>query len=166
MSTSSTLPAVKAALVSLLQDALSTSGVSGGQIPVEYAWPGPDSADEMVFLGRHPDTVGNPLTESGSMRSEIPTIKAGRKQRQETYTVDVTCWSFRPDLTAGGAEEAETRGFQIFAEVEDVLADDPTLGLSSIQHAVLTDVGVALIPFQSGWASVLVASVTVNARLT
>lgn len=166
MSTSSTLPAVKAQLVSLLTSALSSSGVSGGAVPVFYAWPGPDATDECVYLGRHPDTVGNPLAASTSLRSELPTIKAGRRHRQEDYDVEVTVWSFRPDLSADGAEEAEQRGFALFESVEDVLADTPALGLSTIQHAVLSDVGVALVPFQTGWASILVGSVTVNARLT
>ena len=42
-------------------------------------------------------------------------MKAGRKQRAESYTVRVTVWVFRPDLTPTDAETCETRAFALFA---------------------------------------------------
>lgn len=165
MSSSSTVTTVKAQLVSLLTTALATSGVDGGQVPVDYAWPGPDTQAEHVFLGRHPDLVANPLLEAASLRSEIANIKAGRKHRTESYAVDVTIWSFRHDLGPEDAQEAEVRAFALYAELEDVLADDPALGLA-IVAATVADVSVSLVPFQSGWAAVLVPTISISARLT
>lgn len=162
MSTTSTLVTTKAALLDLL-----TTELAGVQC--SYAWPGPDTANESVFLGRHPGLTGDLLGVSSAYNSHIPTIKAGRKQRQESYEIDVTLFSFRPDLTAAGAQTAETRGMELLAGLENVLATDPKLGLTSIQWAQLARVeitGAGPIPFEKGYASVLVAVVAVESRLT
>lgn len=156
MSTSSTVPTVKARLVSVLSAALA--------VPVTYAWPGPESEPECVFLGPHPQTADIRL----DLSSSIPTIKAGRKHRQEDYTVRVTVWSFRPELTSVDAAACEQRAFELAAEVEDILADDPRLGLGAgvIQLAEVDSVASTLFPFQSGWATELAIDIAVRARLT
>lgn len=156
MATTSTVPTVKARLVALFDAAL--------DVPVTWAWPGPDTAPECVFLGPHPQLADIRL----DLSSDIPTIKAGRKQRQEEYRVRVTVWSFRPELTSADAEECETRAFDLAAEVEDVLADDPRLGLPAgvIQYAEIESTASTLFPFQAGWACELAIDVAVRARLS
>lgn len=151
----STIPTVKTQLVTLLDAALT--------VPVTYAWPGENTDPECVFLGPHPATADIRVDVS----SQIPTIKAGRKQRQEEYTIRVTVWSFRPELTSADAQTCEQRAFTIAASVENVLADDPKLGLAgAIQYSEIESVASTLFPFQAGWACELAIDVAVRARLT
>lgn len=160
--TTSTVPQVKAALVTLLTNALAP-------VQVAYAWPGADTADESVFLGHHPSLTADILGIQTTIASPIATIKAGRQQRQQDYPIPVTLWSFRPDLRSDGAAEAEAGGFVLLAGLEDVLANAPALGLTTIQRAelnVVSQIGGGPIPFESGWASVLVAEVDIYSRLT
>ena len=153
MGTVSTIPTVKSKLVELF-------AAAGPE--AFYAWPGPSCPPRAIFLGRHPEL--DDVRIDGT--SEDPTIKAGRRQRQETYTVPVTAWSFRPDLTAEGAETAEADAFDLAKTVEDVLADNVTLGLGPAVHrAFIADVASTLFPFQKGWACELVVQVEVTARL-
>lgn len=166
MATSSTVPTVKARLVTLLTTALANSGPSGGPVQVAYAWPGAATESESVFLGRHGDLILDPTRPNTTIDSSVPTIKAGRKQRQENYSFELTVWSFRPDIQPDECAVAEARAFELYEQVDGVLADDPTLGLSSIQYATLGGAEVATVPFQKGWAAVLVPSVEVRARLT
>lgn len=165
MATSSTLPAVKAALVDLLSTALATSSVDGGQVPVFYAWQ-PDVTDESVFLGRPLFSADETIVSDSTIESNVPTIKAGRKQRQEEYEIEGTAWSFRGDLTPSAAAQAELRGFELADAVDDVLADDPTLGLTSIQYAVLARRQAQIRAYGSGWVSVVFFTVAVKSRLT
>lgn len=110
MATSSTIPAAKAALVSLIGSAL--SGVQ-----VKYGRPADNQlARECVWIG----------DVSGAQR--IPVIAAGRKRREETYQIDVVCAVLRP---RGEVSDAEARAFVLMTEVEDVVADDSTLGLAT-----------------------------------
>lgn len=164
MSTTSTIPTVKAQLVSQITTALATAGAGDTQVPTTYAWPGPTTAPECVFLGPHPDTADIRL----DARHEVPTIKAGRKQRQEEYPVRVTVWVFRPDLTPADAATCEARAFVIAGLIESVLAADPTLGLAQgvVQHLTVGELASTLFPFKSGWACELAVDVQVRARLT
>ena len=155
MATVSTIPTVKAKLVELLAAAL--------DVQVSYCWPGPSTSHKAVFLGRHPEL--DDIRIDG--QQEIPTIKAGRKQRQETYVVPVTCWTFRPDLNATAGATCEAEAFSIAGDVEDVLADNVTLGLGPAVHrAFIADVASTLFPFERGWACELLIQVEVTARLT
>lgn len=162
MATSSTVPTVKARLVTEFTTALATASPAGGQVQVAYAWPGSNTQLEVVFLGYHPDLRDIRL----EALSEIPTIKAGRKHRQETYTVPVTVWTFDPKYTADKAQQCEARAFALFDPLQDALADDPQIGLSAIQSAMLGDYAATLWPFNKGWACELVFEVNVAARLT
>lgn len=164
MATTSTIVTVKKQLVTKFTTALATAGTGGGQVPVTYAWPGPDTASECVFLGPHPQTADVRVDDS----QQIPTIKAGRKQRQEEYTVRATVWSFRPDLTATGAETCEARAFVLLGHLEDELADDPRIGLAPtvVQWLNIEAVLSTLFPFQAGWANELSIDIAVKARLT
>lgn len=162
MSSSSTLPQVKAQLVTLLTAALATSGASGGQIPVQYAWT-PDAEDEMVFLGRR-DEDGP--TWTSRLTHDIATIKAGRKHRDETYTVEVTVWTYRHDVAPSDANEVDERAFELVEEVENVLANDPRLGLDAIQWAKVAEINAVGRAFSGGWVVEAVIAIEVRARLT
>ena len=153
MATTSTVITVKKALVTLLDTELS--------VPVTYAWPGKATQSEAVFLGPHPETSDVRI----DVESQIPTMKAGRKQRAESYTVRITVWVFRPDLNVEGAEECETRAFELFSSIEDVLADDTSLGSTDVQLASIERFSSTLFPFASGWACELGIDVQVEARL-
>lgn len=165
MATHSTVVTVKRKIVDLLNYQLASAAPDGSAVPVTYAWPGPETGAEAVFLGRHPDLDDIRVDTD----HDIPTMVAGRKQRQEEYTVPLTVWTFRPDLDAGAAETCETRAFALMAEIEDVFADDPTLGLNrtdvTINWARTDGWTSTLFPFQKGWACELTVRVAVSARL-
>lgn len=161
MATSSTLPAVKAQLVSLLTTALATSGASGGAVHVDYSW-SPNVEDEAVFLGRRDED--GPVWSS-VLTHDIATIKAGRKWRDENYTVELTVWTHRPDVSPTAANEVEERAFELVEKVEDVLANDPTLGLDVIQWAKVASIDAAGRALDGGWFVTCVITVEVQARL-
>lgn len=166
MATTATLVTVKDRLVTLYRAALATASPTGGQVQVEYAWPGAKTEPEAVFLGRHPDLAPNPLAGL-TRRTEIPNSQAGRKQRQESYPIEVTLWSFRPDLSAKDARTAEARTFTLLGLIEDVHANQSHLGIrDTIQKAELAETEVALLPHEKGWASVVVLTINVEARLS
>lgn len=159
----STVPVVKAQVVSQLTTALATASTSGGQVPVTWAWPGPSAQHEAVFLGRHPDLDDIRL----DVIHEFPTVKAARKQRSETYQLPMTIWTFRPELSADGAQECEERAFELLDPVEDVFADDPTIGLSPtvVNWVRVAEIASTLWPIQKGWACELIVQLEVQARL-
>lgn len=166
MSTTSTYPTFKATLFAALRTEFAENDPS---VTVEYAWT-PDIGDRAVFFGRFnfsadPDNVG----PSTFVDQEIPTLKAGRKQRQETYPLEVTVSAFRPDLDSTSAATAEQDVWGMLAHVENVLAADPQVADASVQYATVDRVevvGGGPIPFERGWVCVLVVSIDVNARLT
>lgn len=163
MGTVSTIPLVKAQIVSQLRTALATASSSGGQIQTEFAWPGPKTENESVFLGRHPGD------ETGiDAEHRIPNIKAGRKQRQESYTVPISVWIFGQAQLPSEAQACEARAFEVFELIEDMFAEDPLIGLTAqdIQYATVAGMTPHLWPFETGWACELVVNVEVQARLT
>jgi len=97
--------------------------------------------------------------------SDIPTVRAARKARQERYTLDV--W-FDVDAVGPDAQTASERVWALFGELEDILADDPSVGLSPPFWAVLGDYTETLMfdEARRGWGSLLRAGVDVEARLT
>jgi hypothetical protein len=113
----STVPAVKAALVTLL-----TTAINDTTVQVTYGRPADSMLQrECVWVGRATGT------------DRVPTIKAGRKAREERYAVDVVFWVAKP---RGTTQEAETRAFELLESAENVLADDPSLGnLDGLVHA-------------------------------
>ena len=115
MATTSTVPAVKAALVALLTSALPSTQVSYGR-----------PADSM--LSRNCVWVGR---AAGADR--VPVMSAGRKVREQDYSVTVFVWVAKP---RGTVEQAEDEAHVLLAEVEDALADDPSLGgVDGLIHA-------------------------------
>ncbi len=115
MATTSSVPAVKAAIVALVATALPGISVTYGR-PMNSTLP-----REAVFVG---DVRG---------QHRVPTMKSGRKAREETYTLDVVIAVLMP---RGTLSEAEARAFVLATEVEDALADDPSLGgVDGLIHA-------------------------------
>lgn len=150
MPTSSTVPTFCTALLSAIQSAL--PGVQ-----VSASWPGPDvTENETVFIG----------DEVADWDVDIPNMKAGRKQRHETYTITVEAWAAKPGaLRQDSAGQARTRAVQLIDAVDSLLADEPEL-IDSILHARIVGRTAALVPFDKGWACQATADIQVEARLT
>lgn len=148
MATQSTAPAFRTALLAALQARPALSALS-----VTYSHPGDSLEVDAVYLGEVRGT------------SELPVIRASRKKREERYTLDV--WF---DVAAVGpdAQTASERAWDLFGELEDILADDPSVGLAAPFWAVLGDFTETLMfdEVRRGWGSLLRAGVDCEARLT
>jgi hypothetical protein len=143
---SSTVPTIKDALVAALlaQPALA-------QVQVERAHPGPEKLErEAIWLG------------AARGRHEIPVVKAGRKPRDEVYTIEVLVSVLKP---GGTLEEVEERAFALLAEVEDVLADDPRLGTTAILWAKAGEWGESSGYLDDGAEADIRLEIDVKARL-
>jgi hypothetical protein len=102
---------VTTALVQLLRARPNLAGVQ-----VEYGWPGDAQVqDEVIYTGRARGT------------DEIANLRAGTKKRDETYDLDVLVEVAKP---GGTQAEADQRCIDLFAELEDLLAENPRLGLA------------------------------------
>lgn len=158
MATTSTLGLAREALVTVLN-----TGELAGK--VHYAWPGPQltkGAHEAVWVDEIPEWT-----------QTIPNIKAGRKQRQETYTLELVLWVAKPDAVGqAGAQATFERGLALIAVAENALADDVQLAgddepaETAIQWVVLSDRTIALIPHDKGWGAMATLRFEGNARLT
>lgn len=105
--------------------------------------------------------------EDGS--HEIPTMKAGRKARQEEYNLQIEIGAIR-----GGAsvEAAETRALELFDALENMLAADPDLGIgSTVDYSGLVcqmesfDLNAVYDAERSGWRAMMSLRVHVSVRL-
>lgn len=128
----------------------------GNDVAVYDVWPGPDARGEMIVFG---DIAWDEY--------EITTIAAGRKKRDELFRVDGEVWIF------GGAGANPTnvgpvreRAFALLDHVEDVMADDPTLGtLDGVlwSQIELTEAGARV--FEKAWAFRVAFQIVTKARL-
>lgn len=110
MATSS-VPRVKARLLTVMQTALTTLNAQGR---VTWAHPGESIGKEAVFMG------------DAKFESETTVaLRSGAHQQDEHYNVPVVC-----DVTADGndAQAAEERAYAIAGSVEDAIRADQTLG--------------------------------------
>jgi hypothetical protein len=149
MATTSTVPAVKAALVTLL-----TSAINDSDVYVSQGRPQDDLAQRKVVV------VG-----SVSYSSEIANVKSSRKQRDERYSIEVVFLVY--DAAGGTAAEAETAVWTLVAELEDLLADDTTLGgVNGLAWAVLGKVEGDVAVERKGPVAWITADVECMARLT
>jgi hypothetical protein len=146
MAATSTVPAVRARLVALLEAALPDAQIS-------YGHPGDTMDRETIFLGQ----------ARGS--HSLATVRSGRRTRDEEYTIDV--WVA---TTAVGPtpQEASERAWTLAAELEDVCADDATLGLPGVLWARIDDWQdtPTFDDERRGWATTLRIGVAVRSRLT
>jgi len=154
MPTHSVILAVEDAIVTQLDAALT--------VPVTYAWPGKSTESVAVFLGQHPEVQDILLDVSG----EDPVMKAGRRQRQETFDVVITIWAFRPDITVANARLAAGSAHAVFNDIDDVFRNDFDLGVAGVHSTTITAYPRRLFPFQAGWAAEIRVTVQVQARLT
>lgn len=151
MPTTSTLGIFRAALVVALDTGELTD-------KVHYAWPG-----SQIAKGAHEVFWFDEIPE---WSQTIPNIKAGRKQRQETYTLEGVLWVAKPDVGVDGAQATFERALVLAAVPENVLADNVQLGETDIQWGLLAERTPALIPYEKGWAAMIVMRFEGNARLT
>lgn len=148
MATVSTVPAVKDALVTLL-----TSAINDNTVQVVYG-PTPDSLKKRKVV-----VVG----EVSSYQSNIANIVAGRKQRDERYTIDVYLFCAKP---RGQAVDADTTVWELFESLENVLADDPSLGaVNGLVWAVLGGVQANVTQEKEGPVAWISAGVDCYGRL-
>lgn len=145
--------------IGLARDAL-ISAINTGDLQdkVFYAWPGPEIAKgywEAAWI----DTVLE-------WTQQIPTLKTGRKQRQERYVFELVLWVAKPEVGSLGAKATFDRALELLAIVENALADDVQLGDTNIQWMAGISRTVDLIPHEKGWATQLVVRIEGNARLT
>lgn len=153
--TTSTVPAVKQALLTLLP---AQAGL--GSVAIHYAWVGPAAEAEEILLATDPD-AGTPDVVG---RHEIPTL-GGRVSRDERYSVPLTIRVFDPDAEPQNMATVEARAFALLAAVENLLADNPNLDVDGVLSARAGDWSSTLTPFQGGWACQLVFNIDVHARL-
>lgn len=147
MATTSTLPAVYAALESLVRTAVNDAsvGVTIGR---------PKNAE----ITRDAIYFGEATTSDG-----VPIMKPGRLERDERYTIETI---IGVSLPRGTVADAITRAYVLRASLENVLADDKFLGLTSIEHATLQDGTMTPGYGNEGPVVVVTCGVRVVARLT
>jgi len=119
MATTSLVPAARTALLSAL-----TASLAGGGVQCSASHPGDAIERESVYLG------------DCRFSYDLATIRSGRRSRDQEFVLDV--WLV---TTTDGpdAQAATTRAWQLFAYLEDIVANKPTLGLAQPFWAVVTD---------------------------
>lgn len=149
MATSTTIGTVRSQLVTSLGGHATLASVD-----VTRTWRPWGDADQ-VFLG---NVEGE---------SRIPNQKAGRKQRQESYSFDVVFRTIDNDGTPQTGDVTEDRCITYLAALDDVLADDPQIdGLTSFEWATVGDFSLQNVPRSKGWGCQITVTVEVEARLT
>lgn len=95
----------------------------------------------------------------------LPVGKAGRRARDDKFTITFVFMSARP---GDSAEESEARVEGFYSALEDVLAADFKLGgIDGLESAVMGNVeGPVTDPTTEGHASFMAADVDCHARLT
>lgn len=142
----STIVVFKSALLAALQ---ARAGLTGVQ--TEYADKPNTSRREILFFG---------ATEIGD--TEYPVMRAGRIKREENYTVRVhVVVAGQPTPVAN-----ETRALAIAREVEEYLADNPTVGdASGVLFALVEGMTVTTLETTDGPYTEMDIAVAVKARL-
>lgn len=104
-----TMADAKAALVAALRVRAGLTGVQ-----VDYADQGGTARRQRIFLGDIEDNDHEPVA-----------LRAGRRRREENYTLAVIVEVIG---VSPAPENNERRALELAREVEECLADDPTLG--------------------------------------
>ncbi len=154
MATTSTVPAVIASLVTDLNAAF-TGALAG--VKAYEAWPGPDAVPQMLVFGE--------ITWEDYV---IPTIKAGRKQRQEDWEVAFEVWVVGVDGTSPTTPAAaRDKAFAILAAAENLLAADVTAGtdFNTVQWVQIRPKTAGPHTFEKGWAYIITGVFVTAARL-
>lgn len=140
----STVPTVKDQLITVLR---ARAGLTGVQ--VERQWPGDTIKPEAIWLGK---------VDGAHV---IATIKAGRKARDEEYRLEAIV-----SVVKNGVEAAEERAFVLLGEIESELADNPRIGLTSINWATVADWEAITTRGPQGAVAEIRAFIEVSARLS
>lgn len=144
---------MKAALVAALDAALT--------VPVFWCWQ-PDVQADCAFLGR---AIVDELTHDEIVITyEFPTAELNRPCT-ESYTVPVSVWSWRGDLTPDKAQTAEV---ELYENIDLILAalNDVDLGTGISLNARPTRMPVERRENNAGWVVWAIVDVEVSATLT
>lgn len=144
-STTSTLAAFKQSLHAAIAAALPN-------VQVAYRWPGPSTKSEGIYLG---DCSG---------LSDINALTEGRTYRDEHYRVQVICQSYRAANRPTDAATADERVLELFAAVENVIADDTRMN-DTVAWSLIETFETETFEFEPGVGIRLTAVVLVEARL-
>lgn len=148
--TTSSAPLVRSTLFALLTTA------NPGPIGVTWSHPGAYRVIDNIYLGRVLHA-----------RSTIPVMRANRKKREEEYLLEVHFECF----TGGdNGADAETRAFALLATLENILANDPQLGLGATEptlrcHLDGWELKTDFDMTREGWGCKLSSTVQVETRL-
>lgn len=147
MATGSTIYAVRAAIVEALK-----ANTALTDVQVSHGYPGEAFVErESIYVDR----------VTGAHK--VANIKAGRKQRDETYAVTVVIAVVNDDSSVA---ETEATALGYLQEVEDLVADDPSLGdVNGVVHATAGDFRMLSDLTANGAACVIEFDINVTARL-
>ena len=147
--TSTTVTAVKQALVDEL-----TARINDSEVQVVYGRP-QDAMVRRQFV--HVADV--------SYSAQIANVRAGRKQYDEDYTVDVV---FAVGAASGESADVEATAFGLFEHLRDALADEDGaqgLGVDGVWALTLTDVESSVQHYGEAPVAVIVATVRCRGRV-
>ena len=119
MATTSVRVAVKRRLLELLGPAVGEDGKrrTADGVIVDYTFPGGDLRDEHVWLNGTTGIV------------DVRDFRAGRKARDDVFTLTVSFFAGRAGQTAEASEE---RAEELYALLCDLLADNPRLAADGV----------------------------------
>lgn len=142
------IPTIKARILAILTDRAAFA-----EVQLSYAQPGPRLEQTSAWFG------------SARATHDIHAIVAGRKPRDETVEASFYVYVW---LLAGTPQEAEAKAFELVAEVEDALADDPKLDLAPAVYWArfkaieATDCG----PRENGGDAAIESTIEIKTRLS
>lgn len=142
-------PTVRAALVTAMAARPALTGVL-----VTRIWQGDAEEQERIYLGNTSATY------------EYATLRAGRRTREEDYTIQVIIEVDDPEEWGPASED---RAFVLAADVESMLSDDPGVGLTASMPTLrahvrdLEQTSGAIEP--SGVGTRITLTIQVNSRL-
>lgn len=155
MPTTSVAPTVAARLKTLMQTNLANLGLDSAEVKVYESLPLNFVTWDNCIIGDQVDGV-----------HDIHSIRAGRKHRDETYIQHVHFIIMRP---GENATDARVQAYRLLEELEDVIADDPGIGLSIptlVVRVVAFTCNTTPEPESMGWRAHMRADVAVSVRLT
>lgn len=148
MPTASIVPVYKTALQSAWNTAVP-------DYPMGRRWPGGTTQSESVWLG-----------ESRS-EQDLEALTAGRQWREETAELEVIFTTYRSSVTPTDSELCDEWLFARYAELDDLLAEDPKLGgvTGTAGWSVVIGHTTEAGPSETGWAARLTATIRIKAFL-
>lgn len=149
MATRSVYPQVATRLYELM-----VTNLLGEDVGVYRGAPLQETRKDNVFIGN---------IEKG--HQDYPVARPGRKPRNEEFQIIVMLVSQR--LGERTCEATENRVLELMGELEDVIAADPSLGITPTLVASVDEYEMdTFVQDPGGWRSVMIVRVLVKARLT